>query len=119
MLEEAVEAIKSGRTPDPDLISDRSIDINLRIPALIPDDYLPDVHIRLIMYKRISATRDLEELQELQVEMIDRFGLLPRQLNLLFRQAQLKLKAELYGIRKIDANMKSGRIKFKSLLSCY
>ena len=114
MLEEAVEAIKSGRTPDPDLISDRSIDINLRIPALIPDDYLPDVHIRLIMYKRISATRDLEELQELQVEMIDRFGLLPRQLNLLFRQAQLKLKAELYGIRKIDANMKSGRIKFNA-----
>ncbi|MBT5743133.1 MAG: transcription-repair coupling factor [Gammaproteobacteria bacterium] len=117
MLEEAVAAIKSGRLPDPDLLSDRAIDINLRIPALIPDDYLPDVHIRLIMYKRISASIDLEELKELQVEMIDRFGMLPRSLMLLFKQTQLKLKAELYGIKKIDANVKTGRIDFSAKTS--
>lgn len=113
MLEQAVAAIKSGRRPDPDLDLDRSIDINLRIPALIPEDYLPDVHIRLIMYKRISASIDDSDLTDLQVEMIDRFGLLPKPLKLLFRLTQLKLKAEKYGIKKIDANVNSGRIEFK------
>ncbi len=112
MLEQAVAAIKSGRRPDLDMDLDKSIDVNLRIPALIPENYLPDVHIRLIMYKRISASIDDSDLQELQVEMIDRFGLLPKPLKLLFRLTQLKLKAEKYGIKKIDANVKSGRIEF-------
>jgi len=114
MLEQAVAAIKSGRRPDPELDIDKSIEVNLRIPALIPEDYLPDVHLRLIMYKRISASLDGDDLEELQVEMIDRFGLLPMPLKLLFRVTQLKLKAEKYGIKKIDANMKSGRIEFKT-----
>ena len=82
MLEETVNAIKSGRTPNLDLDLDKSIDINLRIPALIPEDFLPDVHTRLIMYKRISAATSQDELNELQVEMIDRFGLLPEPLKL-------------------------------------
>jgi len=114
MLESAVAAIRAGRTPNPELDLDKSIEVNLRIPALIPEDYLPDVHIRLIMYKRISATLDDDELRELQVEMIDRFGLLPRPLKLLFRLTQLKLKAETYGIKKIDANISSGRIEFSA-----
>ena len=105
MLEEAVEAIKAGRTPNPELDLDKSIDINLRIPALIPDDYLPDVHTRLIMYKRISSSRSSEDLQELQVEMIDRFGLLPKPLKLLISLTELKLRGQKYGIRKIDANI--------------
>ncbi|HAS47945.1 MAG TPA: transcription-repair coupling factor, partial [Gammaproteobacteria bacterium] len=112
MLEQAVAAIKSGRRPDLDMDLDKSIDVNLRIPALIPENYLPDVHVRLIMYKRISASIYDSDLQELQVEMIDRFGLLPKPLKLLFRLTQLKLKAEKYGIKKIDANVKSGRIEF-------
>ncbi len=112
MLEEAVTAIKAGRMPSPDLDLDRSIEINLRIPALIPEDYLPDVHVRLIMYKRISASRDEAELEDLQVEMIDRFGLLPKPLKLLFRLTQLKLRAQAFGIRRIDANISSGRIEF-------
>jgi len=114
MLEQAVTAIKSGRRPDLDLDFDQSVEVNLRIPALIPENYLPDVHLRLIMYKRISASRDNDELQELQVEMIDRFGLLPNPLKLLFRVTLLKLKAEKYGIKKIDANVKSGHIEFKT-----
>lgn len=117
MLEQAVAAIKSGRRPDLDQEMDKSAEINLRIPALIPEDYLPDVHLRLIMYKRISASLDDSDLQELQVEMIDRFGLLPNPLKLLFRVTQLKLKAEKYGIKKIDANVKSGRIEFKAQTS--
>ncbi len=114
MLEQAVNAIKSGRRPDLDMEMDKSAEINLRIPALIPENYLPDVHLRLIMYKRISASLDEGDLRELQVEMIDRFGLLPAPLKLLFRVTQLKLKAEKYGIKKIDANAKSGRIEFKA-----
>lgn len=114
MLEQAVAAIKSGRRPDLDLDLDKSVDVNLRIPALIPENYLPDVHLRLIMYKRISSSLDDDDLRELQVEMIDRFGLLPEPLKLLFRVTQLKLKAEKYGIKKIDANVKSGRIEFKT-----
>lgn len=112
MLEQAVAAIKSGRQPNPDIDLNKSIDINLRIAALIPEDYLPDVHIRLVMYKRISASIDAGDLEELQVEMIDRFGLLPNPLKLLFRLTLLKLKAETYGIKKIDANVNSGRIEF-------
>ena len=114
MLEEAVEAIKAGRTPNPELDLDKSIDVNLRIPALIPEDYLPDVHTRLIMYKRISSSRNNEELEELQVEMIDRFGLLPKPLKLLFKLTQLKLRGQNFGIKKIDANVSSGRIEFSA-----
>lgn len=112
MLEEAVAAIKAGRTPNVDLQSDRAIELNLRIPALIPDDYLPDVHTRLIMYKRIASANEVDELEDLQVEMIDRFGLLPPPLKLLFAQTRLKLKAANFGIKKIDANVSSGRIEF-------
>ena len=114
MLEEAVNAIKSGRRPNPDLDMGKSIDINLRIPALIPEDYLPDVHLRLIMYKRISTSADSEELEELQVEMIDRFGLLPEPLKLLFQLTYLKLRAATFGIKKINANISKGRIEFSA-----
>lgn len=112
MLEEAVAAIRAGRTPSFDLQSDTAVDLNLRIPALIPEDYLPDVHTRLIMYKRIASASDRDELDELQEEMIDRFGSLPKPLNLLFAQTRLKLRAADYGIKKIDANVSSGRIEF-------
>ena len=112
MLEDAVNAIKAGRTPSPDPDPDKSIEVNLRIPALIPEDFLPDVHTRLIMYKRIASSRDEDELRDLQVEMIDRFGLLPQPLKLLFRLTGLKLKAQTFGIKKIDANVSSGRIEF-------
>ncbi|MDF1766045.1 MAG: transcription-repair coupling factor [Gammaproteobacteria bacterium] len=113
MLEEAVAAIKDGRAPSVDLEPAKAVDINLRIPALIPDDYLPDVHIRLIMYKRISACKDADELRDLQVEMIDRFGMLPKPLQLLFRVTHIKLAAQGFGINKIDANASTGRLEFK------
>ena len=114
LLEEAVEAIKAGRTPSPDPDLNKSIEVNIRIPALIPEDYLPDVHTRLIMYKRIASSGDEEDLQELQVEMIDRFGLLPKPLKLLFCLTELKLRAQKFGIKKIDANVNSCRIEFSA-----
>jgi transcription-repair coupling factor (superfamily II helicase) len=112
MLEKAVAAIKSGKSPDIALNQDDTIDINLRIPALIPEDYLPDVHTRLIMYKRLATAKTNDELVDLQVEMIDRFGLLPEPLKRLVRVTALKLRAQTLGIRKVDANAKNGRIEF-------
>ncbi len=77
MLERAVKSIRKGEQPNLDQPLGGGPEINLRVPALIPDDYLPDVHARLIMYKRIANAADEDGLKELQVEMIDRFGLLP------------------------------------------
>src|SRR3546814_19499281 len=89
-----------------------SSDLELHIPALIPDDYLPDVHTRLTLYKRIASARDSEALRELQVEMIDRFGLLPEPAKNLFAVAELKLTATGLGIRKLDLGERGGRIEF-------
>jgi transcription-repair coupling factor (superfamily II helicase) len=112
MLEEAVKAMKEGRTPNIDLVLQSGCEINLRVPALIPDDYLPDIHTRLIMYKRIAGAKDKDELEELHVEMIDRFGLLPEATKTLFAVTRLKLRAQQFGINKIDASAASGRILF-------
>ncbi len=112
MLEKAVAAIKQGKTPDLDKPLNQGIEVNLRIPALIPEDYLPDVHSRLVMYKRIANAKDDTELKELQVEMIDRFGLLPEPLKNLFNQTRLKFRAEEMGIVRIDCNEERGTLEF-------
>ena len=112
MLERAVHALKAGRQPELDRPLDHGPEIDLRVPALIPDDYLPDVHARLILYKRIAGAASDEELRELQVEMIDRFGLLPEPVKNLFRVTELKMKATPLGVRKIDAGENGGRIVF-------
>ncbi len=114
MLDEAVQSIKSGKTPALDYTAEKTLEINLRIPALIPDHYLPDVHSRLVMYKRISAAETDDSLTALQEEMIDRFGPLPEEVRLLFRSTRLKLRAQRLGISKIDANISSGRVEFSS-----
>lgn len=114
MLEQAVESIKAGKTPNMDKPLRQGAEINLQIPALIPDDYLPDVHTRLIMYKRIASARSDDSIRELQIEMIDRFGLLPEASKNLLRVTKLKLQAEHIGIEKIDAGAKSGRIEFSA-----
>jgi transcription-repair coupling factor (superfamily II helicase) len=107
-----VDALKAGRTPELDRPLDHGAEIDLAIPALLPEAYLPDVHTRLVMYKRIASASTPEELKELQVEMIDRFGLLPAQAKSLFAVTELKLKAQPLGIRKIEAGPASGRILF-------
>ena len=112
MLDRAVKAIQDGKTPNLDRPLKEGTEINLRIPALIPSDYLPDVHTRLVMYKRISNAGDDDQLRELQVEMIDRFGLLPEPVKTLFRITRLKLRAELLGIKKIDAGANGGKMEF-------
>ena len=89
VLERAVQALKAGLTPELDRPLDHGAEIDLGLPALIPDDYLPDVHTRLVTYKRIASASDTIELRELQVEMIDRFGLLPDPARNLFALARL------------------------------
>ena len=114
MLKKAVDSLRSGDTvamSDEDI---RRSEAELRVAALIPDDYLPDVHLRLILYKRIANAADAEELRELQVEMIDRFGLLPEQVKSLFRLTRIKLQAAKLGIRRVEASAKSGSLWFYS-----
>ncbi|AMR67506.1 transcription-repair coupling factor [Aquipseudomonas alcaligenes] len=112
MLERAVKAIRKGEQPNLEQPLGGGPEVNLRVPALIPDDYLPDVHTRLILYKRIASAADEDGLKELQVEMIDRFGLLPEPTKNLMRLTLLKLQAEKLGIKKVDAGPQGGRIEF-------
>lgn len=112
LLERAVEALKDGREPELDISSAHGTEIDLQVAALIPDDYLPDVHSRLVLYKRISNAKDTEELKELQVEIIDRFGLLPEPVKTLFAVTELKLKVSALGVRKIELGEEGGRITF-------
>ncbi len=115
LLERAVRSIKAGHLPDVDLGQERrGAEVELNVPSLIPDDYLPDVHTRLTLYKRISSARDKDELRDLQVEMIDRFGLLPDPAKYLFATAELKLAANGMGIRKLELGEHGGRIVFEA-----
>ena len=112
MLSRAVESLRAGQEPDLDAALDAGAEINLHVPALLPDDYVPDVHLRLILYKRISATQSDAELRELQVELIDRFGLLPEPAKHLIRIAAIKQSALALGIEKIDAADGGGYLVF-------
>ena len=114
LLERAVHAIKSGKQPELDRPLDHGAEVNLHIPVLITEDYLPDVHTRLIMYKRIASAKNQDELKDIQEEMIDRFGLFPESTKNLFRITELKLKANPLGITKIDIGQKGGRLQFDS-----
>jgi transcription-repair coupling factor (superfamily II helicase) len=113
LIERAVRALKSGKVADFDLLgSGERCEVELHLPALIPDDYLPDVHTRLVLYKRIASARDEAALRELEVEMIDRFGLLPEPLKHLFALTRLKRRAAALGIRKFELGDAAGRILF-------
>jgi transcription-repair coupling factor (superfamily II helicase) len=113
LLERAVQALKAGRVPDIDKPLYHGAEVDLQIPALLPEDYLPDVHARLVQYKRIASAADPGELRELQVEMIDRFGLLPDAAKNLFAVTELKLHAQPLGVRKIEAGPQGGRLLFQ------
>ena len=114
LLERAVEALKSGKQPELDTPMDAGAEVDLQTAALIPEDYLPDIQARLVLYKRIASAETPDDLRELQVEMIDRFGLLPEPVKTLFSVTGLKQRAEKLGIRKIEANAGGGRIIFTS-----
>jgi transcription-repair coupling factor (superfamily II helicase) len=112
LLERAVRSIREGKIPDLDPTIRHGAEVELHIPALIPEDYLPDVHARLTLYKRIASARDEDALRELQVEMVDRFGVLPDPAKQLFAVTELKLEATRLGLRKLDLADKGGRLHF-------
>jgi transcription-repair coupling factor (superfamily II helicase) len=112
LLGRAVESLRAGREPDLEGPLDAGVDINLHAAALLPDDYVPDVHLRLILYKRISSAETAEELRELQVELIDRFGLLPEPARNLLRIAAIKQTAAGLGVEKIDVSDNGGYLIF-------
>ena len=114
LLERAVKSIRSGKIPDLDPSVRHGAEVELHVPALIPEDYLPDVHARLTLYKRIASARDEDALKELQVEMVDRFGILPEQSKQLFAVTELKLAATRLGLRKLELGPTGGRVHFQS-----
>jgi transcription-repair coupling factor (superfamily II helicase) len=111
LLERAVRSLKTGETLPTEAPS-RGAEVSLHAPALFPEDYLPDVHLRLVLYKRIASAETVDTVRSLQEEVIDRFGRLPEPAQLLFKAADLKVRAERLGIRKIDAGAKGMRIEF-------
>ncbi|HEX4152788.1 MAG TPA: transcription-repair coupling factor [Steroidobacteraceae bacterium] len=112
LLERAVAGLKAGKPADLEKPLHAGPEVDLHLPALIPEDYVPDVHLRLVLYKRIAGAESREELDELKVELIDRFGPLPPYAQSLFRSAQIKLRAAQLGIRKIDAGATGGYFIF-------
>jgi len=114
LLNRAVAALKSGKQPQLDRPLDHGTEIDLQIPAILPENYLPDVHNRLVMYKRIASCNNDTELKDLQVEMIDRFGLLPKPAKNLFEITELKLIVHPLGIKKIEAGPQGGRVLFEA-----
>lgn len=112
LLELAVKSLQAGLKIDEDLKPKHGAEIDTQISTLIPESYVADVHTRLILYKRISNALEDSKLDDLQVEMIDRFGLLPQETKNLFRVTSLKLLADKIGIRKIKAGAKTVKFEF-------
>ena len=112
MLSQTVETLKRGMVPNFDDPIPMTHEINLHTSVLFPDDYLPNIHTRLILYKRLSAVENQFELDLLKSEVIDRFGPLPMPAEHLFRSTYLKLQAQKIGLSKINLGPDGGRIEF-------
>ncbi len=112
LLERAVADLKAGREPALDRPLHDGVEVELGVAALLPEDYLPDVHQRLTLYKRLAGCRDEDAVDALQVEMIDRFGLLPDAARNLLTVTRLKLRAKRLGLRKLEAGTAGGRLVF-------
>jgi transcription-repair coupling factor (superfamily II helicase) len=112
-LNHAVKALKSGKQPELTELFDYGGEIDLKIPALIPDNYVHNVNTRLTLYKRIANAQDKTELHELQVELVDRFGLLPQLVKNLFAIMELKFRAKQLGVRSIKAGTAHVIIEFE------
>ena len=114
MLRQAIDSLRD----EPKVISSNvSSDINLNIPALIPENYMPDVNLRLTMYKRISSTKSKIEIKHIESELIDRFGELPEQTTNLLLMAHLRNQANTLGIKKIRMDRRYGRLYFDTSTS--
>ena len=113
MLNEAVRALKNGKEPDLAAPLSTTTEINLHVPALLPQDYCGDVHERLSLYKRLANCRSAEDIDALQEELIDRFGKLPESAKALIETHRLRIAAMPVGIVKIDAHAESAVLQFQ------
>jgi transcription-repair coupling factor (superfamily II helicase) len=113
LLEQAVKAMKEGREPALDRPLAATAEVELRIPALLPESYVPDVPTRLAMYKRLAAAPDGAAIDSLTEEIVDRFGPLPPPATNLLRVARLKLAARSLGIRRLDLGPQGGYALFE------
>ncbi len=106
MLDKAVRELRKGNNIDDLSMVRPVIDINIGLSALIPSDYLPDVNLRLGFYKKMAATKTQSELDTIQIEMVDRFGSTPDEVNYLFITTALRQRCDKLGIEKIIGNDK-------------
>ena len=113
MLEQAVAALKAGREPVLDKPLAAATEVELRLPAFLPETYVGDVHVRLGLYKRIAAAETDAALDELTAEIYDRFGPLPPVAQALIRIAKLKLVARVLGLRRLDLGPQGGTVVFE------
>lgn len=111
LLARAVRALRSGKLDDQPF-GVAACEVDLGVSALLPEAFIPDVHTRLVFYKRVSEAGDEKQLHELKVEMIDRFGLLPPQAERLFDAARLRVMGEALGVTKIRAGAKGAALDF-------
>jgi transcription-repair coupling factor (superfamily II helicase) len=114
LLERAVAALRSGRVPELERPLHHGPEIDLHVPSLLPEAFLPDVHARLVLYKRISAVQSETELEDLQAETVDRFGVLPEPARNLFRIAQLRVAAARVGVERLDVAPSGGSVSFSA-----
>ncbi|MBA3695799.1 MAG: transcription-repair coupling factor [Methylotenera sp.] len=112
MLNHAVKQLKAGKEPDLNAPLGVTTEINLHTPALLPTKYCPDVHERLVIYKRLANCTNDDELDNMQEELIDRFGLLPEQGEALMACHRLRVTAKPIGIIKIDASADAIQLQF-------
>jgi transcription-repair coupling factor (superfamily II helicase) len=113
MLEHAVKSLKAGREPLLDQPLAAATEVELRLPAFLPEVYVADVHVRLSLYKRIAAAPQEAALDELTAELHDRFGPLPPAAQNLLRIAKLKLAARALGVRRLDLGPQGGSVLFE------
>ena len=113
MLDRAVKALRAGRRVDLDAPLASQSEVELRVPSLLPEDYVGDVQVRLALYKRIAAAADEDALDGMLVELTDRFGEPPTPARNLLRTARLRLVARRLGLRRVDFGTHGGQIQFE------
>jgi transcription-repair coupling factor (superfamily II helicase) len=112
LLERAVAALREGREPELGGPAAPGCEVDLQLPALLPEDYIPDVHLRLQLYKRLSGAADRERLDDLEAELVDRFGPLPPPARTLLVVHRLRQRAARLGIRRLELGAAAGLVEF-------
>jgi transcription-repair coupling factor (superfamily II helicase) len=112
MLAGAVASLKAGKEPDMSQPLGVVSEINLHLPALLPEDYCPDVHERLVLYKRLASCQTADDLTLMQEELVDRFGELPDTARALMAVHRLRMSTRAYGIVRLDVSGEGMSVQF-------